>query len=86
MSAPKDPYLHMSKDRWEREVLTVGALRKLLEGIDDSRHVVLDDGAGWYVNVEAVAVPERADKIDAVESDWMCVTFFPGTIFDSRQF
>lgn len=63
----------------ERGVLTVGELRTMLLGVPHETPVVLEDGNGWYVNTAKVAAPHSED------SDWSCVTLFPGVPFDSRQ-
>jgi hypothetical protein len=64
---------------WRGEILTVGYLRALLDGLNDEEHVVIAT-KDWYVNIEAVAKPDVND-----DGLWSCLTFFPGTQFDSRQ-
>lgn len=70
---------HEVKDGFDRQVLTVGALRAMLADVPDDRHVVLakDD---WYVNVATVAIPA-----DDMQGEYMAVTLYPGVDFDARQ-
>ena len=65
---------------WDGNVLTVGALRSLLEDLDEEQHVVLAT-PDWYVNVSCVIAPH-----DPAESEYQCLTIFPGADFDARQF
>lgn len=61
--------------------LTVGELRKLLDGQDDGTYVVLAD-TDWYQHVKEVEVP---DIEDPEYSDWQCVTLFPGQPLEPRD-
>lgn len=65
-----------------KPVLTVGQLRQMLKGMNDKTHVVIADGEGWYLNIEATAKPVKGD-----DSSYCCVTFFasPSNRYDSRQ-
>jgi hypothetical protein len=65
-----------------KPVLTVGQLRQLLKGMSDKTHVVIADGDGWFLNIEATAKPVKGD-----DSSYCCVTFFasPSNRYDSRQ-
>jgi hypothetical protein len=60
-------------------ILTVGALREMLEGVDPAVHVVMD-GEGWYHHVDVVIVPAPVEP-----EDFQCVTLVPGEPFDARQ-
>jgi hypothetical protein len=64
-------------------ILTVGQLRAILAdpNLDDSLDVVLDDGEGWFTNVECVIVPAA----DPDYAEWACVTLMRGADFDARQ-
>ncbi len=66
----------------DQPVLTVGQLRQMLKGMNDKTHVVIADGDGWYLNIEATAKPVKGD-----DSSYCCVTFFasPSNRYDSRQ-
>jgi hypothetical protein len=74
-------HLPETLDRYGRAILTVGALRAMLEGVDDDLHVVLDDGDGWYLNVGGVIVPGDDEDL----REYQCVTLMAGESFDSRQ-
>ena len=65
-----------------KAVLTVGQLRKMLKGLSGKTHVVIADGEGWFLNIEATAKPVKGD-----DSSYCCVTFFasPDNPYDSRQ-
>jgi hypothetical protein len=63
-------------------ILTVGALRQALQGVDDDIQVVVDDGADWFNNVGTVIVP----GIEYEGAQWSAVTLIPGTEMDTRQF
>lgn len=65
---------------WDGTVLTVGALKAVIEHMDDEAHVVLAT-ADWYVNVSCVIAPHVPEK-----SEYQCLTIFPGADFDARQF
>jgi len=65
------------------KALTVGQLRKLLRGVDDTVYVVISTDS-WYDNVSAVYLPDD----DGTE----CVTLCPSTTladdagdYDTRQ-
>jgi hypothetical protein len=60
-------------------ILTVGELRQLITRMDDDRHVVISTH-DWYVNVDCVIAPRNDD------SEYQCLTFFPGVEFDARQY
>lgn len=77
---PRPDVLHESRDRWGRQILTVGTLRRLLEGLDDDTHVVVAS-EDWYDNVATVAVPG-----DPEFAEWSAVTLMPGEPLDTRQF
>jgi len=74
-------YVPVTLDRYGRAVLTVGELRAALDGVDDDLHVVLDDGDGWYDNVEHVIVPGT----DSGLAEHTCVTLMRGDNYDARQ-
>ena len=69
-----------SRDRFGRSILTVGQLRDVLEELDDDTHVVIATGE-WYTNIGEIAAGQPDD-----DSEWSCLTLFPGTEFDARQF
>lgn len=71
------PPFHRSEDQHGREILTVGQLRGLLEGVDDDRHVVVAT-EGWYRNVECVGLPD--------DDSLTCLTFFMGADLDACQY
>lgn len=76
---PADDGIFKVKDQYGRRILTVGALRQILDRHRDDTHVLIATD-GWYVNIEAVAEP--GDEWGT----WSAVTFFPGADLDSRQF
>lgn len=57
--------------------MTVGELRKLLEGQPDHLHVVVATD-GWYNNVDEVVRPSDDD-------DYSCFTLFQGDAWDARS-
>lgn len=66
--------------------LTVGALRRIIEGMDDEIHVVLSS-EDWFDNVDCVyAPPPEGIPDDYVGTEWQCLTLFSGVSFDARQF
>jgi hypothetical protein len=66
----------------DNEILTVGRLREILDGIpDDFQVVVAQPDGGWYWNVEKVIRPASDQS-----GDYMAVTIFPGKEIDARQF
>lgn len=72
-------------ERWQGRILTVGALRRIIEGMDDSTNVVLAT-SDWYDNVAIVhAPPLNGIPDDYTGSEWQCLTLFPGSSFDARQ-
>ena len=71
--------------RWTGPILTVGALRRMIDGMDDFTNVVIttDD---WFDNVAQVyAPPLDGFPDDYTGSEWQCLTLFPGSTFDARQ-
>ncbi len=78
----KEGGLHRCRDQCDREILTVGTLRELIKDLDPDTHVAITTG-DWYSNVESVGIPPLSSQ-DC--GDYSCVTLFPGTELDSRQF
>lgn len=78
---PPDP----DRARWTGPILTVGDLRRIIDGMDDYTNVVIatDD---WFDNVALVhAPPLDGFPDDYVGTEWECLTLFPGASFDARQ-
>lgn len=69
------------KDQYDRSILTVGALRAMLEGLPDGTHVSIATEA-WYRNVHVVITPGCQE----CGGEWSAVTLFPGEELDPRQF
>jgi hypothetical protein len=72
---------HDVLDQFGRQILTVGALREMLNGVADDVHVVTDDTRGWYLNVSQVIAP--GDDYDT--NDFQCFTLVAGESYDARQ-
>lgn len=72
-----------SKDEHGREMLTVGQLRQILDGLRDEILVVLDDGESWWHHVSFVGVP-NADPAD--DSGYNALSFARGSALDTRDF
>lgn len=66
--------------------LTVGALRRIIAGMDDHTSVVLAD-SDWFVNISEVYAPPLADASEDTHgfAQWQCLTLYAGFPFDSRQ-
>lgn len=60
-------------------ILTVRELRETISMLADDTQVVIATH-DWYVNVDCVIAPHRPD-----ESEYQCLTLFPGVPFDARQ-
>jgi hypothetical protein len=71
--------------RWRGGFLTVGALRRIMDGMADDTIVVMDDGSGWYSNVGEVCAPPLDGYDPDDGGDWACLTLFTGASFDTRQ-
>jgi hypothetical protein len=73
--------------RWTGPILTVGELRRIIEGMADDTNVVIDDEPnGWYRNVHVIyAPPLDGFPDDPVGTEWQCLTMFPGSTFNARQ-
>jgi hypothetical protein len=79
-SGPIYPY---SDPDWAGSILTVGDMRRLIEGLDDSENIVIAT-RDWFVNVGEVLLPDDWEDPE-VSGTWTCLTLFPGTDFDCRQ-
>lgn len=66
--------------RWTGPILTVADLRRMTANMPGSTQVVLPAG-GWYVNVGEV----RGPIDEQFDTEYQCLTLFPGSAFDSRQ-
>jgi len=75
---PDDP-------RWSGPILTVGDLRRIIEGMDDYTNVVVDSIDGWYLNIGVVYAPPLDDDDDDLYSEWQCLTLLAGSEFNARQ-
>lgn len=74
-------------ESWSGPILTLAELRRRTAHLPGDTHVViakqglesveLDD---WYLNTSALQVPDGTE-----DSQWQCVTLFPGSEFDSWQ-
>jgi hypothetical protein len=72
--------------RWAGPILTVGDLRRIIDGMADDVNVVLDDHDGWYDNVSVIyAPPLNGFPDDYIGTEWQCLTLLPGSTFDARQ-
>lgn len=80
MTGRKHDTHHAVQDGFGRQILTVGALRRMLEGVDDDIHVVIDDGEYWWNNVNQVVIPA-----DDMGDEFSAVTLAQGDPVDSRQ-
>jgi hypothetical protein len=78
--SPRDAHNIVADDRGF-PILTVGALRKMLEGVSDLTQVVVAT-PDWYDNVQEVIVPGD----DPETAEFSAVTFFLGDEIDPRQF
>lgn len=67
-------------DEHGRQILTVGTLREMLDGVDDDRHVLIATKDS-YDNIKTVIVPTNWET-----AEFSAVTIFPGDEYDSRQF
>lgn len=72
---------HHVVDAYDRSILTVGALKTMLERVPDAMHIVMDNNVGWYSNVNEVIVPGSDPEL----TEWSAVTFVTGDTFDARQ-
>ena len=77
------PHGDHEKPDWAGSILTVGDMRRLIEGLDDGENIVIAT-RDWFVNVGEVVRPDDWEDPE-VSGTWTCLTLFPGTDFDSRQ-
>ena len=60
------------------QLLTVGVLRSILLGLDDSDHVLIGALDGDWQNVAGVQIPDS--------ENYLALTLFASDTYDSRQF
>ena len=84
MNTKNIPNVVQSVDRYGRQILTVGNLRQMIEHLSDDDHVAIATEE-WFVNVAAVGRPVR-DEDGYSMNEFECLTLFPGSDLDERQF